>query len=245
MIYVVGAFCLDIIVEGDEFFDNTSTPGKIGVRPGGVAFNIYSHIEEEKRLLTAVGNDAFSQIVRSFVASGEDAGRIVLHALDAPPPMYVAFMERGELKVAASQMDAVEMALDAEIILSELDGVVADDILILDANLHPDVMSEVIAALGHRCRIFFEPISTAKAARHVDHLSDLFVLTPDRREFEVLLGAQDPSDEEVFAYLSGRNIRYLLATRGRNGTRLYSTTARLDYPPGRGCARPRLGRIGR
>ena len=235
MIYVVGAFCLDIIVEGDEFLDNTSTPGRISVRPGGVGYNIYGHIEGAKRLITAVGNDTFSDFVRSFVSSDwadpGDSGRIILHSLEAPPPLYVAFMEKGELKTAASQMDAVEKALDSTAIMSELKDVNRSDIVVLDANLHPDVMADVVDQLRNRCRVIFEPISSAKAARHVEHLSDIFLLTPDRREFEVLLEATDPSDETVLTYLADRRITYLLATRGKEGARLYGAGSRVDFAP--------------
>jgi sugar/nucleoside kinase (ribokinase family) len=235
MIYVVGAFCLDIIVEGDEFLDNTSTPGRISVRPGGVGYNIYGHIQGAKRLITAVGNDTFSDFVRSFVSSdwGDpgDSGKIILHSLDAPPPLYVAFMEKGELKTAASQMDAVEQALDATTIMSELQNVNSGDIVILDANLHPVVMADVVDQLRGRCRIIFEPISSAKAARHVEHLSDIFLLTPDRREFEVLLESTDPPDEAVLKYLADRRIDFLLATRGKEGARLYDSGSRVDFAP--------------
>ena len=124
MIYVVGAFCLDIIVDGDELLDNTCTPGRISVRPAGVGYNIYGHIEEERRLITAVGKDTFSDFVRSFVGADRNdtgsKGKIILHSLDAPPPLYVAFMEKGELKMAASQMDAVERALDSATSLSSM-----------------------------------------------------------------------------------------------------------------------------
>ena len=145
--------------------------------------------------------------------------------------MYVAFMERGELKVGASQMDAVERTLDVETIIADLAAVTAEDIVILDANLHPNVMERIVDILKERCMIFFEPISSAKAARHADHLADIFILTPDRREFEVLLGEADPDDAAVYAYLSERNIEYLLATRGREGAPIPERHW-MEFPPG-------------
>ena len=228
MIYVVGAFCLDVIVEADEFLHNTSTPGRISVRPGGVGYNIFSHLSGERRLITAIGNDEFSGFVHSFIGSDD----VVLHTMDAPPPMYVAFMERGELNLGASQMDAVEHALDADTIMESLADAGRGDIVVLDANLHPDVLKKLVLLLKNRCRVFFEPISSAKASRHKEWLSDIFIMTPDRREFEVLLDAADPDDDYIFSYLDSRSIEFLLATRGREGARLYGHEKRWDFAPG-------------
>ena len=233
LIYVVGAFCLDIVAEGNSFLENTSTPGRISVRPGGVAYNIFSHITDEKRLITAVGDDAFSEMIQAFVGAGKSQGRqdISLTKVDAPPPLYVAFMERGELKVAASQMDAVEQALSAEHVLRELKPLDQNDVVVLDANLHHDTLRTIVREIHGRCRVVFEPLSAAKASRHAGYIADLFLMTPDIREFEVLLGKRDVSDSAVFDYMGQRSIENLLATRGREGAVLYCNGERHDFAP--------------
>ena len=140
-------------------------------------------------------------------------------------------MERGELRIAVSQMDAVEQGLSAESILLELGTIENTDIVILDANLHPDTIGRVVQEIHRICKIVFEPISAAKASRHAGNITDLFLVTPDIREFEVLLGGSDVCDGDVIDYMKKRSIENLLATRGREGAVLFCQGEKYDFAP--------------
>ena len=63
MIYVAGAVCFDVIAERESYIPGTSNPARITARLGGVAYNIFSHLSEPRRLVTALGDDEFSSVI--------------------------------------------------------------------------------------------------------------------------------------------------------------------------------------
>lgn len=250
MIHVVGSVCFDVVAERDSYLPGTSNPATITARLGGVAFNIFSHLTSDRRLITALGDDDFSEIILRMLreesgATHQEAGArapvdsrhveiSVIEAAGTPSPFYVAIMESGELNVAASQMDVIERALTPERLGSAFASISQDDIVMVDANLSVDTLDMVLERIGQSCRVVYEPISVGKAGRHRHQLRNLFLTTPNEHEFHCLLDSSDgsaPSDDEVFAYLDARRIRFLLRTRGADGATLYGDHRRLDFPP--------------
>jgi sugar/nucleoside kinase (ribokinase family) len=243
MIHVIGAVCFDVVSERDSYISGTSNPSKISARLGGVAFNIFSHLSEPAHLISALGDDRFSDVISHMLEKEMGTvGRLtIIEATGTPSPFYIAIMESGELNVAASQMDVVETALTPTSIENALGNIILSDLLVIDANLSLPALNHVIEVFGNRHRIIYEPISVGKATRHRKALRDLFLITPNENEFVCLVGDDAPgqvssvpaSDEKVFAYLESRNIHYLLRTRGQDGATLYGQEQRADFPPTR------------
>lgn len=234
MIYVVGSICIDVIVERDQFVDGTSNPSHIRVVPGGVGYNIFRAISCERRLVTALGADPLSDFMAGRL---EDPQAISIHrGACSSPPMYVAFMEGGELKVAASDVSAVEIALDEAIVVEELSGASRNDLVIIDANLRADTAVRVAEHLDGSCRLIFEPVSVGKIERHLETIGGIFLVTPDEEEFDAIIG-RSAADSEVYEYLRRRRIENILVTRGKRGLTLYTHRGgaglRRDYQPRR------------
>ena len=235
MIYVVGAVCFDVIAERDSYIAATSNPARITARLGGVAFNIFSRLSKPRKLVTALGDDTFSQVIEKLMLDqlGSFDEIAVVRGYQTPSPFYVAVMESGELKVAASQMDVVERALDRARIEEAIGDVASSDFIILDANLSVEALSELFRTFDRRCKIVFEPISVVKTERHRDYLRDFFLITPNEEEFGCLFGrsAGMVSDADVYAFLDSRCIEFLLRTRGKRGAILYGGENRSDFSP--------------
>ena len=241
MIYVVGSICIDIVAERNEFVSGTSNPSDINISLGGVGYNIFRALSCERRFISALGRDSFSDFLSGNLGHADS---ISLHRADTTsPPVYLAFMESGDLKLAASNLSAVESVLASETILTELSGIVSGDLVVIDANLKSEAVAGIIDGLGGCCRILFEPVSVAKAARHVTSIRDLYLLTPDEAEFSVLIGrskggdpSSDVSDRGVIDYMQHRNIENILVTRGKRGLSLFrceGRRVRIDYQPER------------
>ncbi len=235
MIYVVGAVCFDVITERDSYIRGTSNPSHITARLGGVAYNIFSHLHGNRRLVTALGDDMFSGVVeRSLRNELRDPGEaIILRTRETAAPFYVSIMEAGETLVAASQMDAAEAGLTSEAVSEQLQDAGRGDVVVIDANLSVSTVRTLIERLSSRTTLVFEPISVGKVERHLEILRGLTIMTPDELEFGALFGTspQAVEDNAVYEYLEVRNISGIMRTRGAAGTTLYIGRERIDFPP--------------
>ena len=98
MVWVVGALCVDAVAVKDRFIDGTSNPARITLVPGGVGYRIYRGLARPRRFITALGTDPLSAFAARALEGDGDA---VVRTVEASPPLYMAFMESGRLKVGA------------------------------------------------------------------------------------------------------------------------------------------------
>ena len=97
----------------ERFLEGTSNPSDIKLALGGVGYRIFSNISAPKRFITALGADPISKWAREALEADGDVSLQVMSGRDAGPPLYLALMESGNLKVAASDFRIVEQALSA------------------------------------------------------------------------------------------------------------------------------------
>ncbi|HTP57412.1 MAG TPA: PfkB family carbohydrate kinase, partial [Spirochaetia bacterium] len=146
--------------------------------------------------------------------------------------LYLALMESGSLKVAASDFRIVEQSLSVPFVLREMGEPEAEDFLVLDANLSSAVLGELVRTFAARMRVVFEPVSVEKSARHAASLRDLFLLTPTQEEMDSLAGGgAGAAGGDYQEYRRARSISNMLITRGREGADLYDGEGQEYFPP--------------
>ncbi len=166
MIFVVGAVAIDMIAVREKFLEGTSNPSDIKLGLGGVGYRIFSNLDAPRRFITALGVDPISQWARQALEADGDVALQVVRGADAGPPLYLALMEKGSLKVGASDFRIVEESLSADFVISRLGDPGQKDFLVLDANLSPRLLADLTRRYADRTRVVFEPVSVEKAVRH-------------------------------------------------------------------------------
>jgi sugar/nucleoside kinase (ribokinase family) len=225
MIRIVGAVCIDIVARRDSFAAGTSNPSRISVGIGGVGYRVYRGLSVPARFLTAVGDDALSALAgRELAADPSVAVRVIP---GAGPPVYLALMERGRLAVGASDLAAVER-LDTADVLGWIGEGEPEGLLVLDANLEPDLVGAIVDRFARLLRTVFEPVSVEKAARCRPVLHDLFLVTPTEEEAAALAGGGD-----LAGWMAERRIRHAVVTRGPGGAVLHGAGGEQRFAPGR------------
>jgi sugar/nucleoside kinase (ribokinase family) len=225
MIWVVGAVAIDMIAVRERFLEGTSNPSDIRLGLGGVGYRIFSNLETPRKFITALAGDPISKWAREALEADGEVAIQDVKGRNAGPPLYLALMESGSLKVAASDFRIVEQALSAEFVSTELGDPGPDDFVVLDANLSPQLLAALVRRYAERTRVVFEPVSVEKASRHADALRSLFLLTPTVEEIEALADADIPS------WMAVRSISRVLVTRGGEGATLYQDGTRTDFSP--------------
>jgi sugar/nucleoside kinase (ribokinase family) len=225
MIRIVGAACVDIVARRGAFIPGTSNPSRIVVEIGGVGCRVHRGLTAPSRFLTALGDDPLSAMAARELAA--DPAATVRIVPGAGPSVYVAFMEAGRLAVGASSLAAIERLPVAEA-LAWIGDPAAGDLLVLDANLAPDLVAALVDRFARRMRVVFEPVSVEKAARCRGLLHDLFLVTPTVEEAESLAGGVS-----LAAWMADRAIAHAVVTRGPAGTTLFAAGRAREFAPGR------------
>lgn len=223
MIWVVGAVAIDMVAVRERFLEGTSNPSDIRLGLGGVGYRIFSNLETPRRFITALADDPISRWAREALEADGDAVIQELKGRDAGPPLYLALMESGSLKVAASDFRIVEQALTPEFVMGQVGSPGPSDFLVLDANLSPRLLAGLVQRYGEETRVVFEPVSVEKANRHVGALRNIFLTTPTLEEAAVF--------GDLLRFMAARAIPHVLVTRGSMGSRLYADGRSEDFPP--------------
>ena len=224
MVCVVGAVAIDLIAVREKFLEGTSNPSDIKLGLGGVGYRIFSNLDAPKRFITALGTDPISLWARRALEADGDVALQTVKGGEAGPPLYLALMESGNLKVGASDFRILEESLSADFVISRLGGIGHTDFLVLDANLSPGLLADLARRFAESTRVVFEPVSVEKALRHREALHDLYLLTPTGEELRALTA-------NVHAFMAERRIQNILVTRGREGAQLYREGGEEDFPP--------------
>ena len=225
MVFVVGAVAIDMIAVRERFLEGTSNPSDIRLGLGGVGYRIFSNLEAPRRFITALADDPISRWAREALEADGDVVLQLIKGGNAGPPLYMALMESGSLKVAASDFRIVEEALSVDFVTRQIGEPGPGDFLVLDANLSPKLLAALVRRYAAQTRLVFESVSVEKALRHLDALKDLFLLTPTEEEMDALAANDIPE------FMSDRRIQNVLVTRGSAGASLYCTAGREDFAP--------------
>ncbi len=168
---------------------DTSTPGAISVRPGGVAVNVtrvVSSLGTNAALCGAVGSDGEgSTLLSTLNEGGVDVAAVKIRS-DYPTASYLALHDPDGSLVAA----LVDARLTEALTLSDMalaSPVIAKaDLWFLDTNLNQAVLEGIVEGTGNRL-IAADTVSIAKAGRLKPILHRLNFLFANRSEASALM----------------------------------------------------------
>ena len=246
MIVVVGAAAVDVVARRERYVPGTSNPAAIRWAPGGVGYRIWRCLPAPKLLLSAVGDDPAGRWLEGKIGagrrpaparSGRGPGRrgrarrqdaTLLRLRGFPTACYTALMQSGRLLYGAADMEVIERGLTAARLKAHLPPLGSTDLLVLEANLAPALVDELLRRFAGRTRVVFEGVSVEKLLRHEPGLRDLFLLSVNADEARALRGRVAPrvrGEGWVGGFLAERRVAHLLVGHGPRGARLYARAA--------------------
>ncbi|HUI70529.1 MAG TPA: PfkB family carbohydrate kinase [Spirochaetia bacterium] len=225
VVFVVGAVAIDLVAMREKLLDGTSDPSDIRRGLGGAAYRIFSNINASRKLITALAGDPISRSAREVLEADGDAAIQRVRDRDSGPPLHLAPLESGSLKLGASDFRIVGPSPSASFAIDHIGEAGPHDYVLLDAGLPPAALAELARRYSRSARVVFEPVSVEKASRHAEALRDLFLMTPTREEMSVLTAGTCQE------YRRARRIAHLLVTSDREGARLYDDEGEEAFAP--------------
>ena len=215
MVTVVGAVGIDLVAVREKFLDGTSNPSDIRLGLGGVGWRIFSSLGAPRRFITALGADPISRWAREALEADGDAVIQEARGRDSGPPLYLALMESGSLKVGASDFRILEESLSPRFVEQNIGAPGADDFLVLDANLAPSLLEGLVRRFSVTTRIVFQSVSVEKAQRHARALRGIYLVTSNQAEMDML------APGGTSGWMRDRGIANVIVTRGDAGVVLF------------------------
>ena len=178
--------------------------------PGGVARNVAENLARlgvEVTLITAVGDDPSG---RQLLEQAQAAGVDVQHALmvaGARTGMYLGVLDpQGGLHLALDDMGLVR-SLSRVYLQAKTSVLERAQAIFLDANV-PGETLELVLAVGRRAGVPLaaDPTSVSLAANLRPHLKDLWLITPNAAEAEVLCPHPVPHTDRDRALDAARHL---------------------------------------
>ncbi len=210
-VLVLGSSGMDIIGRPHKnLAPGSSSPGSLRIASGGVARNVAENLARlgmETVLFTAVGDDAEG---KSLLETTAESGVDVTHALidpNAKTDAYLAVLDQlGTLKFAIDSMSA--SAAITPSYLQKFQKLFKEaSAIFMDANLSERTMLSVIKlARRYQVPVAADPTSTVLAPHLKPLLADLWLLTPNEREAEVLCPLQTPGQVSTRAIATARSL---------------------------------------
>ncbi|MFN8459964.1 MAG: carbohydrate kinase family protein [Anaerolineae bacterium] len=177
---------------GAPFVLGSSTPGLVRVSVGGVARNVAENLARlgtEVVLLSAIGPGANGQRILANAAEAGINSDYLIISTEHHSAAYLALLdEKGNLVYSVDDMEVIA-CLTPQVINWRRNLIKNAAMVVLDANL-PEATIEALVKTANRykVRLCADPASIILAARLKPHLPDLFMVTPNVPEAEVLSG---------------------------------------------------------
>lgn len=230
MVTVVGAVGIDLVAVREKFLDGTSNPSDIRLGLGGVGWRIFSSLEVPRRFITALGADPMSRWAREALEADGDAVIQEARGRDSGPPLYLALMESGSLKVGASDFRILEETLSPDFVQRNVGSPGPADFLVLDANLSPALLAGLVQRFAGATHIVFQSVSVEKALRHARSLRGVYLVTSNAGEMDALAAGGDAR-----RWMLDHEVAHAVVTRGGEGVALFSAGpagggARVEIP---------------
>ena len=190
-VLVIGAAAIDTKgVARQQIMPGLMNPGHIRVHRGGVGRNIAENLSRlgiSTRLISAVGDDISGKsILTHAVESGIDVEHVLI-ASNVNTGAYIAvYDETGQTYVAMYHMSIMNQITprylyDRRRLFDEA------ALIVIDANLPERTIETAIKlAKKYGVPVCADPTSNALAPKLKPHLSDLYMVTPDMGEAEIL-----------------------------------------------------------
>jgi pseudouridine kinase len=237
-VVVVGAAALDTkgMASSTPIY-GIAVPGKIKVSPGGVARNIAENLARlgvHSILLTVIGSDhAGKQIVEQAKESGIDISRVEIIKGERTAS-YMAILDQDGAPLASVYDMKIMEHLTPQYIRRNRRLIAKADMVIIDANVPPESIEEIIAITSkHSIPVCADPTSSDLAGRLIPFLSDLYLVTPNEAEAEILSGKRVEGRESAILAakeLVARGVKIAVITMAEMGVS-YATASASGHVP--------------
>ena len=220
---VIGAAIVDIFAKSKpNIVHGSSNPAFISVASGGVARNIaenLSRLGAAVDFVTAIGDDTFGDFLRERCAGcGIDSGAWIVRRGMSTAVYIAALNNDGELYSGFNSTSILESVKTDELVpYREMIG--RSDLVIVDANLTEEAISEVISMAG-RIPVMADTVSVAKAPRLTSFLPQLGIIKANRAEAASLTGLRIETEDDVRRVcreLLSRGVARVFITLGAGG----------------------------
>lgn len=224
-ILVIGASGIDLVGRSHAALQlGTSNPGSLRISPGGVARNVAENLARlgaETTLITVLGDDEQGESIRQQAREVGIQIDPVLADEHAKTGAYLAVLdESGGFQLGLDDMGIIghlnPKAIRAR--AHHFEGALA---IVVDANLPPRTLASVIRmAQRFRIPVAADPTSRSLAERIRPHFSDLWILSPNQAEAEILSGltiADESDAAEAARKFVSAGVSTALITRAEFG----------------------------
>lgn len=239
-VLVIGSAGLDVVGRvKSELKSGVSTPSHIRYSFGGVARNVSENLArlgQKVILLTAVGNDHIGdQLIQQANNAGINVDYIQRTSAN-PTGSYIAVLNNyGRLEFAMDDMRTTRV-LTREYILKNSELFKQASLLFLDSNLPQETIKTAISqAKRARLLICGDPTSVSLASKLKPFLKNIFLITPNNTEAEILCGSPRPIKNRSQALaaakdLVSRGVKIAIITMAELGL-CYATSETSGYIP--------------
>lgn len=237
-VVVVGGANVDIKGRiAGEHHGATSHPGVIWRTVGGVGRNIATNLSAMRcavQFITPIGVDEDGEfVIAELLQSGVNVAH-VLRISTHPTGRYLAvFDDKGELKVAVSDMAIMDLLSPAEI-LNRREVFRQAQVVCMDANLPPETIGTTLdLANSFGIVTVMQTVSVEKSLRILNYLPEIHTITPNREELSALTGMPVSTIEEVARAakaLQSRGVQRVVVTMGGDGVLVASNEGTEHFP---------------
>ena len=188
-VFVIGGAAVDITGAPRQACRmRDSNIGKVTLRPGGVGLNIATHLAKNPvhvELITAIGADYRAGMIADKCLADGVSMTYALRA-NEPSAAYMCMLDAdGDMLMGISDMEIINRITPA-FLSPLLPAIECADMAVIDANLCADSIEFLCSSLN--IPIFFDPVSSAKAARIGGSLGRCHAIKPNRFEASLLSG---------------------------------------------------------
>jgi pseudouridine kinase len=188
-ICIIGGAAIDITGKPDSICrERDSNLGRVRIRVGGVGHNIAKRLasmEYHVELITAIGSGFHAGMVRE---SCKNVNVFLTHTYVGTEHTgtYIGvFDEDGDMLVGISDMSVLDH-LTPDYLAPLLPQINASAMCVIDGNLSPESLEYLCANVS--AKLFYDPVSCAKAKRIGGSIGKCFAIKPNRFEAGFLSG---------------------------------------------------------
>lgn len=201
-VLVIGAAGIDTTGQAHAaLVPGSSIPGTIKSTSGGVARNVAENLArlgESVVLLSALGNDGLGVRIQNRLKDACINTEHLIIVNGARTASYIALFDAERNPIySIDDMNVMEQ-ITAQLIYRKRTLIRQAKMVMLDSNLSEEAIASLMKqATGHNVPVVADPTSTSLAVRLLPYLSDLYMVTPNASEAEVLSGQKIKSRQDA------------------------------------------------
>jgi pseudouridine kinase len=215
----------------------TSTPGIVRVSVGGVARNVADNLTRlgtRTVLLSAIGKDSSGKRVLNNAAEVGIDTRFCLISDKHRTSAYLAVLdERGNLVVSVDDMEILS-CLTPRFINQKRELIKDATMVVLDSNLPEEtILALVKVAQRYKVPVCADPTSVSLATKLKPLLSEIYMITPNIAEAQILCDCSIKDENEAIAaarQLVGAGVKIAIITLAEEGV-VYATANASGHIP--------------